>query len=99
MTPDPGRRSDAEEPAAPRPPGAAGTPSPRRRLRWRHRWTVRLVLLAGLMAAVTFFVAANYVFVELRLVGWHGDVRLSWALLGASALGFVIGLVAPRLLR
>ncbi len=77
---------------------AVATRSPRR---WwhRHRWTIRLVAVAGLMVALTLFAAANFVLVELRLIVWGGDVRLSWALLGAGAVGFVLGLVAPRLLR
>ena len=56
---------------SPAPPDA-----PSRRRRWRRHWMARLVVAAGVLAAQTFF-AANYVFVELRLVGWHGDVRLS----------------------
>lgn len=75
----------------------AMTPDVRpRRPTWRRRWTIRLVVVAGATAALTLFAAANYVRVELRLVIWVGDVRLSWALLGAAAVGFVLGLVARR---
>ena len=67
--------------------------------RHRHRWTVRLVVTATLLAALTLFAAANFVLIELRLVFWNGDVRLSWGLLGAGAIGFLLGLLVPRLLR
>ena len=67
--------------------------------RHRHRWTLRLVATATLLAALTLFAAANFALVELRLVVWNSDVRLSWALLGAVALGFLLGLIVPRLLR
>ena len=76
------------------------TPDARpRRPRWRRRWTVRLVLVAGATAAVTFLAAANYGHVQLRLIGWQGEVRLAWALLGAAAVGFLLGLSARRLRR
>jgi uncharacterized integral membrane protein len=71
-------------------------PLSRRARRWRHRWTVRLVIAAVATAAVTFVAAANYVHVEVRLIGWQGEVRLSWALLGAVAFGGVLGLLAAR---
>ena len=76
-------------------------PKPRgwRTWRHRHRWTIRLVAAATLLAALTLFAAANFALVELRLVFWNGDVRLSWALFGAVGLGLLIGLIAPRLLR
>lgn len=72
---------------------------PRPRLRWRRRWTVRLVLVAAALAALTFVAAANYALVDLRLIGWQGAVRLSWALLIAVGIGFGLGLIAARWLR
>jgi uncharacterized integral membrane protein len=50
-------------------------------------------------AIVTFIAAANYVPVDLRLVGWQGHVRLSWIVLGATAIGILIGIVLSRLGR
>lgn len=68
-------------------------------LTWRHRWTLRLVLVAAAFSLLTLFAAANYVLVDLRLLIWAGDVRLCWALLTAAGGGFVLGLLTPRLLR
>lgn len=70
-----------------------------RRLRWRRAWTLRLLVLAALLAAVTFVAAANYVLVDLRLPGWQGDVRLSWIVLGATAIGIGAGLLLVRIGR
>jgi uncharacterized integral membrane protein len=75
-------------------------PTPQsRRLVWRRRWTLGLVLVAVGLAALTLFSAANYVHVEVRLIVWEGDVRVSWIGLGALAIGFVLGLLAGRLVR
>lgn len=71
---------------------------PPRRLTWRRRWTVRLALIAVAMVVLTLVAAANFVLVEVRLIIWEGDVRLSWALLGAVTLGFLLGLAVDRLL-
>jgi uncharacterized integral membrane protein len=73
--------------------------SRKNQLGWRHRWTLWLVLLAGCLAAVTLFAAANFAHVELRLIFWEGEVRVSWIGLGALALGFVLGQIAARLVR
>ncbi|MDQ2682550.1 MAG: hypothetical protein M3Y37_03380 [Chloroflexota bacterium] len=70
-----------------------------RRFRWRRAWTLRLLLLATLMAAVTYVAAANYVLVDLRLPWWQNDVRLSWILLGATAIGIGAGFLLARIGR
>jgi uncharacterized integral membrane protein len=64
--------------------------------RWRRRWTARLVLAAVVLAVLTYVAAANFVVVELRLVGWVGDVRLSWIVLGSAGLGLVTGFAIGR---
>jgi uncharacterized integral membrane protein len=64
--------------------------------RWRHRWTARLVLAAVVLAVLTYVAAANFVVVELRLVGWVGHVRLSWVVLGSAGLGLVTGFAIGR---
>ncbi|MGI8643359.1 MAG: lipopolysaccharide assembly protein LapA domain-containing protein [Thermomicrobiales bacterium] len=80
------------------PSDADGSEVPRKR-RWRRRWTVRLVLIAALMLIVTLFASANYVPVEVRLLFWEGEVRLAWALLVASFVGFILAVAAMRLSR
>jgi hypothetical protein len=67
--------------------------------RWRHRWTVRLALVAVVVAVLTYVAAANFVVVELRLVGWVGHVRLSWIVLGSAGLGLATGFAIGRVNR
>ena len=64
--------------------------------RWRRRWTVRLVLAAVMLAVLTYVAAANFVLVELRLVGWVGNVRLSWIVLSSAGLGVATGFAIGR---
>lgn len=61
------------------------------------RWTIILALIAIFFTLLTYFVAANFVMVETRLFVFTLNIRLAWALLYASALGFVIGLLVARL--
>ena len=68
----------------------------------RHRgwaWTPRLVAWALALALLVLFVAENFEVVEVRLIVWRTEARLAWALLIAGALGFVLGLLLPRLRR
>jgi uncharacterized integral membrane protein len=67
--------------------------------RERRNWTLRLVGFALVAVLLVVFVAENFVVVEVRLLLWRIDVRLAWALLLAGLLGFVLGLLAPRLRR
>lgn len=92
MVPDP--QPQSTDRSRPGEPPAGATP-----LRWRRRWTISLVVAAGLLAMLTLVVAANYVFVELRLIVWNGEIRLSWVIFGALGLGFLLGLLTPRLPR
>ena len=62
-------------------------------------WTLRLVELATALALVVLLIAENFVVVEVRLLLWRTEARLAWALLLAGALGFVLGLLFPRLRR
>jgi uncharacterized integral membrane protein len=77
----------------------AGPSGRKYRLVWRHRWTLWLVLLAACLACLTLFAAANFAHVELRLIFWEGEVRVSWIGLGALALGFGLGLISAHLVR
>ena len=61
-----------------------------------HGWILRLVALATALALVVLFVAENFVVVEIRLVTRQVEVRLAWAMLSASGLGLVAGLLLPR---
>jgi uncharacterized integral membrane protein len=67
------------------------------RVHWN--WTIRLVVLAVAMVLLVVFVAENFLVVEVRLFFWKTDARLAWALIVAALLGFVIGLLVPRLRR
>jgi uncharacterized integral membrane protein len=55
-----------------------------------------LVWTAVVLVVATFVAAANFAPVDVRLPGWHGDVRLGWALLGAAVVGFALGALVAR---
>ena len=58
---------------------------------------LRAVGLAVTLVLVVLIAGANFVLVEVRLLGLAFDTRLAWALLLAAALGFVAGVVFTRL--
>jgi uncharacterized integral membrane protein len=60
------------------------------------RLTMRLVLVAIILAADAIFVAQNYIDVELRFLAWDVDTHLSWMLVVALLPGIAIGLLLPR---
>lgn len=62
-------------------------------------WTARLAILAIAMAILILFIAENFVLVEVRLIFVNVETRLAWGLLLSAFLGFVGGLVTPRLWR
>jgi uncharacterized integral membrane protein len=64
--------------------------------RARRNWTVRLIVLAVVLALLVVFVAENFSEVEVRLFVTKERTRLAWALLIASTLGFVIGYITAR---
>jgi uncharacterized integral membrane protein len=70
--------------------------SPTRRGR---NWTLRLVSTAVALAMLVFFIAENFVVVEVRLLTRHVELRLAWAVLLTGLLGILIGLVLPKLWR
>jgi uncharacterized integral membrane protein len=65
----------------------------------QRSWTARLIAFAVVAMLLVGFVAQNFVTVEVRLLLWRVESRLAWALLLAGALGFILGLLAPRLRR
>ena len=56
------------------------------------------MLAAAALVVMTYLAAANYIVVEIRLIGWQGDVRLAWALFGAIVFGVLLGM-AGRAIR
>lgn len=65
---------------------------------WRTwKRTARLALIAVLFTLLTYFVASNFILVDLHLLGFTLSVRLCWALLIASGFGFAIGLFMAQL--
>ncbi|MGQ9573488.1 MAG: hypothetical protein ACUVX1_16560 [Chloroflexota bacterium] len=67
--------------------------------RARRNWTARLVLLAIALGLIVVFIAENFVLVDIRLIFVKVETRLAWGLLLAAFLGFVSGLVVPRIRR
>jgi uncharacterized integral membrane protein len=60
------------------------------------RLTLRLVLVAIILAADAIFVAQNYVDIELRFLTLNVDTHLSWMLVVALLPGILIGFLLPR---
>ncbi len=58
--------------------------------------TAVLVGCAVVSVLLVVFVAQNFIIVEVRLLRWEINVRLAWALVLASAIGFGIGVLAAR---
>lgn len=63
-----------------------------RRLLW-------LVGLALFLVLLIFFIAENFVLVEIRLIVTRVWVRLVWALLATFLIGLVIGVLLGRVAR
>ncbi len=72
----------------------------RRRRWWRlgrgTRVVCWLVLAAAGLALLVFFIADNFVLVDVRLFTFQRQIRLAWALLIAFAVGALFGAVASR---
>ena len=66
---------------------------------WKRRWMPRLILWAVALLLLAIFIAQNFDRVKVHLIAWNVTLPLAWALLIASALGFVLGLLVPRLRR
>ncbi len=54
------------------------------------------MLAATGLAMLVFFVADNFVLVEVRLFTFQRQMRLAWALLIAFAVGALFGAIAAR---
>jgi len=55
------------------------------------KWVWKLVVLAAIMVVLVYFVADNFVIVEVRLFGIHRPIRLAWLILLTFAFGAVAG--------
>jgi uncharacterized integral membrane protein len=55
------------------------------------RIVLRLVVVAAALVALVYFVAANFVIVEVRLFGLHQPVRLAWVILFTFLAGGLVG--------
>ena len=60
--------------------------------------TGRLVVCAFVSLMLVVFVAQNFIVVEVRLLRWAIDVRLSWALVATTLLGMSLGIIITRIL-
>ncbi len=58
---------------------------------------LRAVALAAVLVCVVLIAGANFVLVEVRLLGLAFDTRLSWALLVALAAGVLVGVAGTRI--
>jgi len=67
--------------------------------RERRELPVRWIALAGVAVVLVVFVAQNYDPVDVDILFVSRRMRLAWALLLAAVLGFIAGLIAPRLRR
>jgi len=68
--------------------------SPGRARSWMS--TLRLALIAVVLAADAMFVAQNYVEADLRFLWWRWETHLSWLPVVLLAPGIVIGWLIPR---
>jgi type VI protein secretion system component VasK len=60
---------------------------------------LRAVIVACGLVVVVLFVAANFVLVDVRLLGLRLEVRLAWAVVVPAALAFGGGLLYARARR
>ncbi len=60
---------------------------------------LRALTVACLLVATVLFVAANFVLVEVRLVGFTVEVRLAWAVVLPASLAFAGGMLYARARR
>jgi hypothetical protein len=57
---------------------------------------LRALIVACLLVAAVLFVAANFVLVEVRLVGFTVEVRLAWAVVLPASVAFAGGMLYAR---
>jgi len=87
----------SERPAAAPPPAPEAAPARRPILTFRR--LLGLVAVAVLLVALVFFVADNFVLVQIRLFTLRIQARLAWALIVPLLLGGLIGWWAHAFVR
>ncbi len=63
-----------------------------RRLAW-------LFLVTAIVAVIAFFVADNFVIVNVRILTWQIQARLAWVMLSCLVIGMVLGIALTLLWR
>lgn len=63
-----------------------------RRLAW-------LFLVTAIVAVIAFFVADNFVIVNVRILTWQIQARLAWVMLACLAVGMLLGWALTLLWR
>lgn len=64
-----------------------------------RKLTIRLLILATILALLVVFIAENFVVVEVRIITRSVEMRLAWAMLIAVAIGVLLGLLLKKLWR
>ena len=64
--------------------------------RMGHRRAMREVVVALALILAVLIVGANFVLVDVRLLGIETETRLGWALLAAFVLGYGAGVLRRR---
>lgn len=64
--------------------------APRPRFLTNRRLTL-LFLVTLVVVVIAFFVADNFIIVNVRILTWQLQARLAWVMLGCLALGSVLG--------
>lgn len=75
---------------------STGTSESRLR-RWFRATKQAIAVLVFILLII--FIAENLGVVKVRLIVWHTEIRLAWALLLSAALGFIAGWLLPHLRR
>ena len=65
--------------------------------RERREVPARWIAMGVVAVVLVVFIAQNYDPVDVDILFVSRRIRLAWALLLAAALGFIAGLIAPRL--
>jgi uncharacterized integral membrane protein len=62
-------------------------------------WKGRLIVAGIIGILLLWFILANLDTVEVRMFFMSTETSLAWALLISAALGFLVGILLPRLMN